>query len=133
MHAKNSAQMPAVEDNHEWFNLWHAHDWNYDEGSDSYDDLKLHLDELSEMYRCVLLLSQSLDFDTQCWILLLPDDPIQDSIYLHSGNPHTDFPAALEDVDWNCNLPSQYRELAAGRRSGKRVYSGEISYYIMEP
>ena len=133
MHAKNLAQLPTTKEETEWFNFWHAHDWNYDEESGSYGNLESHLGEISEIYQEVLLLCQSLDFDTQCWILLIPDDALQDSIYLHSDNPHTESPSSFEGVDWNCDLPSQYRELAAGRRSGKRTFDGEISYYIMEP
>ena len=133
MYARNLAELPTTKDKAECVSFWHAHDWNYDEESDSYDDLKSHLGEISEMYREILLVRQSLEFDTQCWILLLPDDALQDAIYLHSDNPHSEYPAPFDDVDWSCDLPSQYQELAAGRRSGKRTYDGEISYYIMEP
>ena len=37
----------------------------------------------------------------QLWILISGRDPSEDAVYLHSPNPHTEFPMQVKAADWS--------------------------------
>ena len=113
-----------------WFHYWHAHDRDYQGGE--YADPSAHLLELGSVFAYLQDKAREIPGDYQIWISLDPADPLQDAVYVHTPNPHSDFPHDMSDVEWSDDVPAQYTSLAHGRRFGRRAYEGHETYVIMD-
>ncbi len=113
-----------------WYNLWHAHDWSCDE--DGYEDLPEHYSEIGEIFEETKKRMNRFEGAFQCWIIVSEEDPVQDSVYLHTENPHSEFPYTFEDYDWNTEIPVAFMTLAEGRRIGRCEFNRSVHYAILD-
>ncbi len=127
MYKRNRDQLDI--DPADWFHGWHAHDWNYED--DEYADFQAHLEEIEAMFTVVCDKAQLIAGEHQAWIYLDADSPLQDAVYLHTPNPHSDYPWIFDHVEWGACMPKKYDRLAAGRECG--IYRDEDgpAYYII--
>ncbi len=84
----------------DWFHFWHQHlDW------DGLGDLsprlrRVFLEGHARLFRHYALQAHLLAKPYQIWILLAHDAG-QDAVFLHTPNPHSEFPMTYPDVQWD--------------------------------
>lgn len=82
----------ALSDNEAWFNFAHEHfDWpGY--GNKSWKEHKEHLNVLFKHFSIIENWLKSIERPIQMFAVIHTDDSEQDALYLHTPNPHTDYP-----------------------------------------
>lgn len=124
-----------------WYDFWHYHpDW-YGYGNRSWSMRARHLEALAKMFaRSTQQLTQ-LNRPYQLWMYLDAHDSSQDAVYVHSSNPHSEFPLVADWADWGLSDVSTYFEcllpgfrFRAGRwgNSGLYVYSPDVGISLEE-
>lgn len=81
-----------------WWNLWHRHLEN--SGHRRWRYRLESIKGLSLMFRTIAQAKERFHTPFQLWIKLSGKDPYGDSVYLHTPNPHTEFPIRVK-ADWN--------------------------------
>lgn len=84
----------------DWFHYWHQHlDW--DGLGDSSPRLRrIFLEGHARLFWYLASQAHCLGKPYQIWICLSVADAGQDAVYLHTANPHSEFPALFPDVRW---------------------------------
>lgn len=87
-----------------WFNLWHYH---LDHASRNFGHRRWRyrleaFGGLSAVFNTIARAKEKFPIPFQLWISLSGRDPVEDAVYLHTPNPHTEFPLQLGvESDWN--------------------------------
>jgi len=116
-----------------WFDLWHYH-------ADYRIQRKLkpaqrhqHLQKVFSIWNEVERFASQLKTPWQSWVLIDPDTPDNDSVYLHTPNPNQDnFPYKFEDVEWGIAPPVRLTEFVSNNDVdvGRSVFDGVLQYWI---
>ncbi len=105
-----------------WFNQWHKHvDWDGEGNSDP----AMRQACANALITCFgrVLEQVSADVELQVW-MRFESDSGQDALYLHSPNPHTEYPYQFEDVEWGVDAP----EFLKAGLEGESVEIGRSEY-----
>jgi hypothetical protein len=82
----------------EWFDLWHAHP--------NIDATDQRWSNLLSVWMEVDAAGRKCGRPWQSWILVDLDNPLEDSVYLHTPNPNRDnFPYPFDEVTWGAEPP----------------------------
>lgn len=116
-----------------WWNLWHYHaDWlGY--GNCCWRYRKRHLSALMKVYSTCAQQMMATGRDFQLWIQIAAGDAGQDAVFLHTENPHSDFPFFFENVYWEQADVAQYFEGLLGLgdiEAGKMVWEEDSSFVV---
>lgn len=112
-----------------WYNFWHYHpDW-YGYGNLNWPMRARHLEALAKAFGRFAQQLATSSRPYQLWIYLDANDSSQDAVYIHTPNPHSEFPRVMEWADWGCSEVSEYFEallpgirLRAGRWKSAEYY-----------
>lgn len=91
-----------------WYDLWHTHvDWdgrgNVDKASREHSVAKLF-----RTFEAALSQAQRLSGPSNVWLLFVPENSEEDSVYVHTPNPNgTAFPYQFEGVSWDVEAPQE--------------------------
>ena len=89
----------------DWWNLWHYHaDWP-GWGNLRWRYRRHHINALAIVFGKIAASAGDLPQPFQLWVSLEGGDSGGDAVYLHSPNPHSEFPVVLADVEWGVGLP----------------------------
>lgn len=76
-----------------WYNLWHHHlDWN-GLGQESIKWRSFFSEQYYRLMAQYSEMSLNSELKMQIWLMFDLNDAGQDAVFVHSKNPHTDFPA----------------------------------------
>jgi hypothetical protein len=88
-----------------YYNLWHTHvDW-HGEGNNNSNKRDEFLSVLFAMFSSALSQRDWLKKPCNIWLLIDISNSANDSLYIHTPNPHTEFPYSFEEVQWNVETP----------------------------
>ncbi len=92
-----------------WYDLWHTHvDWN-GEGNVSSEVRASALRALFAMFERALAQTRTWAKPANVWVLFVPGNSGDDSLYVHTANPNgnTPFPYPFEGVSWGVAAPPE--------------------------
>ena len=85
----------------DWYAYWHHHlDW-YGLGNLNPRIRLIFLEGYAKLFDRYAQQAPELGKPYQLWISLTIHDAGQDAVFLHTPNPHADFPARLNHVNWD--------------------------------
>ncbi|MGZ5818432.1 MAG: hypothetical protein ACXWJD_06760, partial [Burkholderiaceae bacterium] len=88
-----------------WCNYWHQHfDWD-SRGKRSRFEHRKHIRPLMRAFARVCSELEKQDKPHQVFVGIYPSDPGSDALYVHTPNPHTEFPAQFEELKLITTLP----------------------------
>ncbi|MFZ6800536.1 hypothetical protein [Undibacterium sp. Di24W] len=88
-----------------WCNHWHQHfDWD-SRGEQSRLEHRKHIRPLMRAFSKVRNELTKQEEPFQIFVSINPSDPGSDALYVHTPNPHTDFPLVFEDLTFITTLP----------------------------
>ncbi|MGJ7913844.1 hypothetical protein, partial [Neobacillus sp. LXY-1] len=113
-------------DNESWFEFYHIHlDWE-GVGNGSVHIRREHIKAYLALYKRVLNELNMFEKPFQSWILLDEGDSGQDAVYIHTPNPNRDnFPLKVEELNWNCNIPTFFSDLIELKEFNVAHYKSE--------
>jgi hypothetical protein len=105
--------VPAAIGDDDWFYYWHTHlDWR-GRGDFSAKARRLYLAGYARIFRHLASQMAAAKKAFQLWIVIFPNDPGSDCIFLHTPNPHSGFPTDQRDVKWGETPTGIFRDLLA--------------------
>ena len=114
-----------------WYNQWHMHlDWSGLSNKSKelrQKHIQYYLDLLDEAEKQI-----NDNFKFQIWICIFDEDGTNDAIYIHTKNPHTDFPCKFNNFEWIDNLPEKYIPLDISKYKIGKINSEGIYYFIQK-
>lgn len=123
-----------VLDNDSWFNFYHIHlDWD-GVGNESVSARREHIKAYLALYKRILNELKMFGKSYQSWILLDDGDAGQDAVYIHTPNPNKDnFPLKVEKLNWNCNIPTTFKDLIDQKEFNVAYYKSESEgWYLIQ-
>jgi hypothetical protein len=111
-----------------WYDLWHTHvDWDGLGNSDA-EFRKQSLAKLFRLFESLLEQAQRLPGPSNVWLLYVPGNSEDDSVYVHTPNPNgTPFPYEFEGVSWGVQPPQALAQfLRPEHEVGSSTYNGEM-------
>lgn len=121
-----------VEDD-SWFDFWHIHLDFLGLGNSSVKVRKEHIKVHIELYKKLLKQLEAFNRPYQTWICLHVEDSGSDAVYVHTKNPNSDdFPFLALNVDWNCCIPDDFKELIDLKQFHVGYFESDIEqiYYL---
>ncbi|MCD1260240.1 hypothetical protein B5M42_015620 [Paenibacillus athensensis] len=120
------------QDGSSWYNHWHIHlDW---EGitETSVKHRRSHFKKYIDLLKKVDEQSRNSNVDFQCWIFLDANSGSCDAIYLHTKNPHSEFPLRTTGIQWGVMPPALIQDVidAAEYEVGCQKEGDFYQYYI---
>jgi hypothetical protein len=118
-----------------WFNLWHAHVDMHAHGRESPAHRQAELHALIRLHQKIRDEMASFRKPYQQFVLISQSDPGADAVYLHSKNPHTEFPTPLGNVNWKIRVPpwlSSHIDVSKHRVGRFRNRNGRLVEYVLE-
>lgn len=117
-----------------WYDLWHTHlDWE-GEGNTSPEVRAKYLGALFVMFERALLQAKNLALPSNIWVLFVPSNSEDDSLYVHTPNPNANspFPYPFEGVRWGVAPPQELQPFVGERLEvGISEYNG-VMYWVRE-
>lgn len=117
----------------QWCNYWHKHfDW-HSRGSRSRFEHRKHIRPLMRAFaRAQQELSQEA-LASQVFVQIHPQDPGSDALYIHTPNPHSEFPEPFDRCRFASVLPPLLMGLVSKERYriGVSEYDGKRWYTII--
>ena len=135
---ENADKFRLIENADHLFNLWHCHIDSKSISSLGWKHRKAHLDSLFIIYNQLVAETKILKNPFQLWLIVHEKNGYDDSVYLHTPNPHTEFPCILRNVKWGKKHIEQYfqeylapHEIRVGVSYNED--QGQKVYYIYSP
>ncbi|WP_339135779.1 MAG: hypothetical protein WGN25_18875 [Candidatus Electrothrix sp. GW3-4] len=97
-----------------WFNYWHSHIDQNGSSNKSWKNRRKHIQALFAMFHRIVHETNLLEIPFQIWLCLYEKNGYDDAVYLHTPNPHSEFPCRYIDTEWGIeNIESAFKELIA--------------------
>jgi hypothetical protein len=95
-----------------WFDFWHIHLDFMMKGNDSLKFRREHIKAHISLYNKVLKKLEGAGKPYQSWVCIYERDTGADALYIHTPNPNNhSFPHKIQNVKWNCDIPSSFKDL----------------------
>jgi len=91
--------------NENWYNGWHQHLDIKGLSDISVKHRKIHLSYYLKLLDKIELLTKDSTKEFQTWIFIDGEWGGYDAIFIHTQNPHSDFPMNFNDGEYNVELP----------------------------
>jgi len=89
-----------------WYNGWHHH-LDFNGFSDiSYKHRKIHMSYYLKLLNKIEILTKDCTKEFQTWIFIDGEWGGYDAIFIHTQNPHSDFPMIINDIEFSGELPN---------------------------
>lgn len=115
------------------FDFWHIHPDNEYFRDINSESKEMHFRCLFALYRKGLDLGKQWKKPFQCWIIIDPENSIDDSVYFHTNNPNRDnFPydfKGFKETDIFDGVLQNFNDEID--TLGKIEYNGYESYYVL--
>jgi hypothetical protein len=117
------------EDN--WFNFWKLHFDHKKLGNSSFKSRRLHLDKLFRHFELIRQESKYFQNGFQVWAFITENNSYDDCLFLHTPNPHGEFPHKYSDYSLTSNFKNhnldKYLESLTGYKKiyGQYLISGD--------
>ncbi|MGG0645041.1 hypothetical protein ABE021_14045 [Sporosarcina gallistercoris] len=99
-------------DKEAWFDLWHSHLDFSGYGNHSLRIRRKHIQAHIALYKNILKKLGTFEKPCQSWVHIDDEDASADAVFIHTPNPNEDnFPLKVEDVNWNCTIPTDFQDL----------------------
>ncbi|OPA73666.1 hypothetical protein BVG16_26565 [Paenibacillus selenitireducens] len=91
-----------------WYNFWHVHLEGRGVSNLSVKHRRNHIKLLKKLLERIEDHSKESKLEFQTWILIDSESGTNDSVYMHTLNPHSDFPFFNENILWGANFPELF-------------------------
>ena len=115
----------------DWYHHWHKHvDWER-EGNNDHFVRRACLEALVAM---MLKARKQLHGGGpyQVWLRVDESDSGQDCFFVHTPNPHSDFPFGFDQVTWGGDIPDIFSGIVDPKsfRVGRSVWEGDRTFWL---
>lgn len=117
-----------------WYNLWHWHLDNRGRSAISVKERRNHLRYYIQILEIISNSRMSKTKEFQSWIFIDQECPSCDALFIHTDNPHSEFPQKFLDINWQVTLPDWMNglintlEFTIGK--GKSIEGNSACYII---
>lgn len=136
---RNTAEnFSIIQEPDHWFYCWHHHVASSPICNVSWEHRHEHIKALFKIFHRVVAETELLKIPFQIWLIIHEKQGYDDSIYLHTHNPHSEFPCVLKNIEWGkTNIEKHFKEFFAPHSIRAGVsYDDDLKqnvYYLYSP
>jgi hypothetical protein len=114
----------------DWYDMWHVHLDIFGKDPSKHRE---YIVEGLKVYQQIREQAANFGKPWQSWMLIDPEESLDDAIYFHTPNPNEDnFPLTFEEVEWRQELPPLLEGLIDVTQFdfGISLYEGYKMYWV---